>query len=67
MKLITLRHAGLTPCDDRRIVAGLLPERPGLGPGQVLVKFMPYNVALGRGFLRIVRLFVVSIITPCGP
>lgn len=51
----------------RLIVAGFLPERPGLGPGQVLVKFMSYNVTLERGFLRIVRLFVVSIITPCGP
>lgn len=34
----------------RRIVAGLIPERPELGPGQFLVKFISYNVALGRGF-----------------
>jgi hypothetical protein len=50
----------------RHIVAGLLPVRPGLGPGQVLVKFISYNVALERGLLRIVRLFVFSVIAPCG-
>ena len=44
----------------RRIVAGLFPERPGLSPGPVLVKFISYNVALGR-------VFFVSIITPRGP
>lgn len=36
----------------RRIVAGLLPERPGLGPGPVLVKFISYNVALGTVFCQ---------------
>jgi hypothetical protein len=52
----------------RRIVAGLLPERPGLGPGQVLVKFILYNIAVARGFSpNSTVFFVVVIITPCGP
>jgi len=32
----------------RRTVAGLFPEMPGLSPDPVLVKFISYNVALGR-------------------
>ena len=46
----------------RRILAGLSPPRPKFDMRQVLVGFVGDKVALGQGFLRVLRFSPISII-----
>jgi hypothetical protein len=48
----------------RRLLAGLSPQRPGFNQGPVLVRPVVDKVALGQAFLRVIRIFPVSIIPP---
>jgi hypothetical protein len=48
----------------RRFVAGLLPRRPGFDPGTVHVGFVVDSVALGQGFLRVLRFYPVNFMSP---
>jgi len=48
----------------RRLVTGLSPWRPGFDSRSVHEKFVVEEVALGKGFRRILPLSPVSIITP---
>jgi hypothetical protein len=46
----------------RRLVAGLSPRRPVFAPKSVHVGFVVDKVALGQGFLRVLRFSPVSIV-----
>jgi hypothetical protein len=48
----------------RWLVADLSPRRPGLAPRPVYVGFVVGKVALGRGFLRVLRFAPDNIIPP---
>jgi hypothetical protein len=48
----------------RRLVAGLLPRRPGFDPGSVHVRFVVEKVALGQVFPRVLRFSAVNFIPP---
>ena len=48
----------------RRWVAGLSPQRPRFDARSVPLLFVVDKVALGQGFLRVLRLSLVSIIPP---
>ena len=48
----------------RRLVAGLSPRRPGFDPGSVHVGFVVNKVALGQGFLWVLRFLPVNFIPP---
>jgi hypothetical protein len=47
-----------------RLVAGLLPRRPGFDPGSVHVGFVVDKVALKQVFLRVHRFSPVNFIPP---
>jgi hypothetical protein len=41
-----------------RLVAGFLPRKPWFGPRSVHVRFVVGKVALGRGFLAVLRVYL---------
>jgi hypothetical protein len=47
-----------------RLVAGFSPRRPGFDLGPVHVMFVVAKLAMGQGFLRVLRCYPVSIIPP---
>jgi len=47
-----------------RLVAGFSRRRPGFDLGPVHVRFVVAKLALGQGFLRVLRCYPVSIIPP---
>jgi hypothetical protein len=47
-----------------RLVADLSPRRPGFAPRSIHVGFIVDIVSLGQVFLRVIRVFPVSIIPP---
>jgi hypothetical protein len=49
----------------RRLVSDLSPQRPGFAPGLVSVGFVMDRVALGQGFLWVLRFYPVGIIPLC--
>jgi hypothetical protein len=46
------------------LVAGLSPRRLGFDPGPFRVRFVVDEVAIGQGFLRVLRFSLVNIIPP---
>jgi hypothetical protein len=48
----------------RPLAAGLPPQRPGFDPRSVHVGFVVDKVALGQGFLRVLRFSPVNFIPP---
>jgi hypothetical protein len=48
----------------RRLTAGLPLGRPGFDPGSVHVGFVVDKVALGQGFLRVLKFSPVNFMPP---
>jgi hypothetical protein len=58
--IVLLRH----PFQVDKNLCGLSPPRTGFAPGSIHVGFVVDKVALGQGFLPVLRLFLASTIPP---